>query len=267
MSSNIPDVENVPVVILCGGEGVRFYEETQSYPKPLIKIGESPILLHLIRIYICRGFKKFILCLGYKGAMIKDFFLNYTTHTQDFSLRMDTGKTRFYGEPREPDYEITFVETGASTSTGGRIKRIQKYVDTEYFMVTYADGLADIDPRVLMAFHLSHGKIGTVTGVKSLSQFGELVVENQTVIKFAEKSKVESIINGGFLVFSHDFFNYLSDSEDCILEREPLEKLTEDSQLNVYRHDGFWCCMDTYKDLRVLTEIWSKGNAPWYRAC
>ncbi len=254
---------DVPVVILCGGEGTRFREETQFRPKALINIGEYPILWHVMNIYLQHGFKRFILCLGYKGSMIKEYFDKYEMQIRDYTLHMGTNRVEFSDESPDMDWQITFAETGPTTLTGSRVKRIEKYIDTENFMVTYADGVADVDVGELYDFHLSHGKIGTVTGARSASQFGQLITEGDKVTNFAEKPKVASLINGGFFVFRREFFNYLDNLDDCILERDPMGKLVTDSELQMYRHDGFWQCLDTYKDYLHLNNLWTSNRAPW----
>lgn len=261
----MPSPSDMPVVILCGGEGTRFYEESRDRPKPLAEIGGRPILHHIMQIYAAHGFRRFVLCLGYKGGMIKDFFLNYETHRRDFALRLGDGVPRFLDAPSSHDWDISFIETGTRAMTGARVKRIRHVIDTEHFMLTYGDGVADIDIGALLHFHLAHGDIGTVTGVQSNSQFGELAIEQDMVRAFAEKPKIASVINGGFFVFRRDFFDYLSDDEGCVLEREPLMRLCSDSQLRVYRHNGFWQCMDTFKDYRHLNELWLSGAPPWAR--
>jgi len=257
--------DNVPVVILCGGEGTRFREETQFRPKALINIGEYPILWHVMRIYLNHGFKRFILCLGYKGSMIKEYFDKYEMQVRDYTMNMGTGQVEFRDEIPNMDWQITFAETGSTTLTGSRIKRIEKYIDTENFMVTYADGVADVAIAETYKFHLAHGKIGTVTGARSASQFGELIAngDDHKVTSFAEKPKVSSLINGGFFVFRREFFNYLDNIDDCILERDPMEKLVGDSELQMYRHEGFWQCLDTYKDYLHLNKLWTSNQAPW----
>lgn len=251
------------MVILCGGEGSRFHEQSQYRPKPLAEIGGWPILCHIMQIYAQHGFKRFILCLGYKGGMIKDFFLQYETKRRDFALRLGEGRPHFLDSGTKLDWDISFIDTGAKTMTGGRVKRIEHLVDTEHFMLTYGDGLADMDINELFNFHLSHGEIGTVTGVQSNSQFGELGILEDRVTSFAEKPKNPAIINGGFFVFRRNFFDYLNMDEGCILEREPLMRLADDSQLRVFRSGGFWQCMDTFKDYRHLNELWQSGAAPW----
>ncbi len=256
----------VPVVLLCGGEGTRFRESTKTLPKPLTDIGGQPILWHLMRSFASQGFKRFILCLGYKGDLIKRYFLEYSTRTRSFLLRLDTGEKVLLDDAPVPDWRITFADTGPTTQTGARVSRIRQFVDTEHMIVTYSDGVADIDLRALLEFHIEQGTIGTVTGIHSKSQFGELKVDGDRVTSFAEKPEVPSLINGGFFVFRRKFFDYLSSDEGCILEREPMEKLVRDGQLSVYRHDGFWQCLDTFKDAQYLDGLCAEGTPPWERS-
>jgi glucose-1-phosphate cytidylyltransferase len=260
-------LRDIPVVILCGGEGTRFHEESQYRPKPLAEVGGRPILHHIMQIYARYGCRRFILCLGYKGGMIKQFFLSCETSLRDFTLRLgDSAPPQFLDNLSADDWEISFVDTGLKTMTGGRIKRIERLIETEHFMLTYGDGLANVDVGALLEFHLSHGAIGTVTGVQSNSQFGELNIDGDRVRAFAEKPKIPSVINGGFFVFKRIFFDYLRSDDDCVLEREPLTLLANDGQLRVFRHNGFWQCMDTFKDYLQLNEFWSSGSAPWLAA-
>jgi len=249
--------KNIKVVILCGGMGTRLREETEYRPKPLVEIGGKPMLWHIMKIYAYYGFKDFVLCLGYKGKMIKDYFLNYGTMNSDFTLNLGTNNINFHNSYKEKDWIITFAETGKNAMTGARIKRIEKYIDSELFMLTYGDGVADINLQELLEFHKSHNKIGTVTGVSPSSRFGELVVAKDQVKKFSEKPQVkEGFINGGFFVFNKRIFNYLEDNDNCIFEKKPLEDLASDGELMIYKHKGFWQCMDTYRDLQLLNNLW-----------
>lgn len=265
MANETFDPHSIPVVILCGGKGTRISEETKSRPKPMITVGEDPILLHVMKIYAAHGFNRFILCLGYKGEMIKQFFMNYDMLTRDFTLTLGTGAPELHGEPSLSNWQITFAETGQNAMTGARIRKAAKYINAPHFMVTYADGVSDVDITKLFAFHLAHGKIGTVSGVRPASQFGEMQINGDRVTAFSEKPQVNNRINGGFFVFKREFLDYLDPTDDCVLESAPLNKLTKDAQLNMYAHDGFWQCMDTHKDWNTLNDIWSSGNAPWKR--
>jgi len=251
-------IKNIKVVILCGGMGTRLREETEYRPKPLVEIGGKPILWHIMKIYAYYGFKDFVLCLGYKGKMIKDYFLNYEIMNSDFTLKLESNDINFHNTYKEKDWVITFAETGKSAMTGARIKRIEKYIDTELFMLTYGDGVADINIKKLLEFHKSHGKIGTITGVNPSSRFGELVISGNQVKEFSEKPQVKNgFINGGFFIFDKRVFNYLEDNDDCTFEKKPLENLASDGELIIYRHKGFWQCMDTYRDLQLLNNLWS----------
>ena len=255
-----------PVVILCGGFGARIHEETEQKPKPMVEIGNKPILWHIMKTYAQYNFKDFILCLGYKGEVIKNYFLNYSALNRDFTVKLGKRDVHFLNDSPESDWEVTLADTGLEAMTGARIKRIEKYIDTDDFMVTYGDGVADINIDELVSFHQSHGKIGTVTGVHYLSRFGEMVVDDRKVAKFAEKPWTyghEGIINGGFFVFKKDFFKYLWNGDDCTLEKEPLENLAADGELMVYHHKGFWQCLDTFREKQLLNELWDSGQARW----
>jgi glucose-1-phosphate cytidylyltransferase len=252
------------VVILCGGQGARLREETEYKPKPMVEIGGHPILWHIMKLYSAYGFKEFVLCLGYKGEVIKDYFYHYKTRNNDFTIELNSGKINTHKKDNDSDWTITLVDTGVSAMTGARVKRVEKYIEGDKFILTYGDGVGDIDINKLLEFHEAHGKIGTLTGVSPPSRFGELSVDGNEVTSFREKPKeLDGIINGGFFVFNRKFFDYLSDNDGCYLEREPLANLADDNELNVYRHSGFWQCMDTYRDLQYLTELWKNGEAPW----
>jgi glucose-1-phosphate cytidylyltransferase len=254
---------DIPVVILCGGEGTRFQEDGQYRPKPLAEIGGWPILCHIMEIYARHGFRRFILCLGHRGEMIRDFFVHYDTRLRDFTVRLGEGVPRFIDAERGRGWEVSCIDTGPATMTGARIKRVQSMVETDHFLVTYGDGVADIDIGALFDYHCAHGGIGTVTGVVPQSQFGQMVLEGDQVRVFAEKPKLQSVINGGFFVFRRAFFDYLSADPGCVLEQEPLQHLAADAQLRVFRHSGFWQCMDTFKDYRQLNDLWVSGRASW----
>lgn len=253
------------VVILCGGRGSRLREETEIRPKPLIEIGQRPILWHIMKTYAHYGFNDFVLCLGYKGDLIKEYFLNYEAMNNDFTVKLgQPDSIRLHGNHLENGWTVTLVDTGRKTQTGARIKRAQKYVDTENFMVTYGDGVGNIDISKLYEYHLKHKKIGTVTGVHPASRFGELILTGNHVVEFNEKPQTRAgFINGGFFVFNKKFFDYLRSDEDCHLELEPIEGLAAKKQLSAYLHDGFWQCMDTQRELDILNDLWAAGNAPW----
>ncbi|MBM4140389.1 MAG: glucose-1-phosphate cytidylyltransferase [Nitrospira sp.] len=255
----------MPVVILAGGFGTRLREQTEFIPKPMVPVGTKPILWHIMKIYSFYGYKRFIICLGYKGGIIKDYFLNYRMRDCDFTIKLGNHENiRIHNMHREDDWEVTLADTGLKAMTGARIKRIEKYIDTGSFLLTYGDGVANMDIDRLIDFHISHGKLATITGVKPPSRFGELITEGNRVIEFGEKPQVgSSMINGGFFVFNRGVFRYLSDNDLCTLEREPLERLATDGELMAYHHIGFWQCMDTLRDMNLLNEYWESGNAPW----
>jgi len=250
----------IPVVILCGGMGTRLREQTENIPKALAPIGGMPILLHVMKIYAHCGFTDFILCLGYKGESIKQYIMNYELMNRDFKLRPHA-KPEIIGPPSDVRaWEITFADTGLDTQTGGRIKRIERYVDTDTFFATYCDGLADIDLHQLLNRHVSMNRIGTLTAVHPMSPFGILEEKDGIAISFKEKPVLPGLVNGGFFVFDKRFFDYLD--HNCILEEEPLRRLTVERQLAVYRHEGFWACMDTFKDFERLNELWEHHTMP-----
>jgi len=256
----------IKVIILCGGRGTRLAEETTYRPKPMVNIGDRPILQHIMEIYSSAGFNEFILPLGYKGEMIKDYFLNFDFYTNDFTIEMGPGGKKIIPHTRRhPDWKITLADTGEDTLTGGRIKRVEHYVGDGPCMVTYGDGVADIDLDSLLEFHRSKGLLATVTGVRPMNRFGELSIADGLVTDFREKPQTGSgLINGGFFVFEKGFFDYLAD--DGALERDPLENLARDGQLAVYEHSGFWHCMDTYRDMENLERLWASGDAPWVKS-
>ena len=256
-------MEKYKVVILCGGMGTRLREETEFKPKPLVHIGNMPILWHIMKHYSHYGYKDFVLCLGYKGEMIKEDFLNYEWMSNDFTLNLGEGKEKLVNHTNTvEDWNITFAGTGDNTDTGGRIKRIEKYITEDNFLVTYGDGVSDVDINQLVAFHKQKNKIGVITGVHPWSKYGTVHRdENDIINKFKEKPILKDLINGGFFVFKKQIFDYLDDN--CILEKEPFEKLAEERQLALFKHDGFWHCMDTYKDALDLNKIWESRKAPW----
>jgi len=255
---------NTKVVILCGGMGTRLREETEIKPKPMVEIGGMPIIWHIMKTYSKYKFNDFILCLGYKGEMIKEYFYHYDIFSNDFTIEIGLKKINIYPRHSKENWKITMVDTGSNTMTGSRIKRIEKYIKEDIFMVTYGDGVTDLNINNLLKYHIKHGKIGTVTGVSPPSRYGELIIDKDQVLSFKEKPRSnESSINGGYFIFNRKFFKYLDDDPNCILEREPLERLAQDGELKVYRHKGFWQCMDTYRDFKYLNELWEKGNSPW----
>jgi glucose-1-phosphate cytidylyltransferase len=253
------------VVILCGGMGTRLREETEFKPKPLVEIGGRPILWHIMKHYSQFGFRDFVLALGYRGEMIVDYFENYYRRTRDYTLTLNQKAERvFYGGPQgdEQEWRITFAWTGQQTMTGGRIKRVERFIDEELFLATYGDGLADIDIAGELDFHRREGKIATMAGVHLPTTFGVLAAEGNTVVEFREKPVLQGWINGGFFVFNREFFRYLK-GDDEVLEERPMKQLVSERQLAVYPHESFWKCMDTYKDVVALNEIWDSRRAPW----
>lgn len=253
------------VVILCGGRGTRLREETEYRPKPMVEIGDRPILWHIMKIYAHYGFKDFIICLGYKGNMIKQYFLNYEAMNNDFTVLLGNYRDiRFHSNHRETDWHVTLADTGEEAQTGARVKKIERYIDGDLFMLTYGDGVANINIKELVEYHKSHGKIGTMTGVHPSSRFGELLVKDNKIVVFSEKPQVtEGLINGGFFVFNKKFFKYLKADDNCYLEKEPLENLAADGELMVFPYDGFWQCVDTYRELELLNNLWKSPNPPW----
>jgi glucose-1-phosphate cytidylyltransferase len=259
---------DVPVFVLCGGLGTRLKEETEFRPKPMVPVGNDPILLHLMRLYSAHGFRQFVLCCGFRADVIKDYFLNYASLRSDFSVDLSANKVTLHSVDHKDDWTVTLADTGERTMTGGRVARAAaKYLNgRSEFAVTYGDGLADVDLGKELEFHLSHGKVGTVLGVNPPSRFGELKLSGDQVIEFAEKPKFsDEWINGGFFYFKDRFLDYLIEDESCVLERAPLVKLAQDGELSMYRHTGFWHCMDTQRDRDELNEMWNGGDAPWLR--
>lgn len=253
------------VVILAGGFGTRISEETHSKPKPMIEIGGKPILWHIMKIYSHYGFNEFIICLGYKGHVIMDYFANYDRNHSSitFDFTSETESKVVHERTTEP-WKVTLVDTGPDTMTGGRIKRIAPYVGDETFMVTYGDGLSSVDINKLLAFHQQHGKLATVTAVQPEGRFGSLKIGNSGLVElFHEKPKGDdSWINGGFFVLEPGVFDYL-EGDDTVFEKEPLERLASDGKLAAFRFDGFWQPMDTLRDKQNLEKKWSQGDAPW----
>lgn len=251
------------VVILCGGKGTRLREETESKPKPLVDVGGMPILYHIMKHYSHYGFNDFILCLGYKADLIKEYFLNYKFRRWDIQLNLKDGiKSIMQDENPVENWNIIFADTGLDTNTGGRIKRIQKYIKDEYFFLTYGDGLSDVNLHELEQFFKQKGKVGVMTGVRPQSKYGRIAVDpHGTITEFKEKPLLNEYINGGFFVFSKKIFDYLDDN--CTLEQEVFNQLASEKALALHRHEGFWKCMDTYKDYKELNEMWNHGDPPW----
>lgn len=254
----------VKTMILCGGQGTRLREETEFRPKPLVEIGGRPILWHIMQMYTAFGFSDFVLCLGYRGQMIKDYFLRYHAMNHDFTLRPGGEQSPiFHDADEECPFTVTLAETGLATMTGGRIRRAAKYIDDDTFMLTYGDGVADIDIAKLEAYHRSHGKLATITVTRPLSRFGMVeLADNSRVDRFVEKPQIDTWASAGFFVFNRKLLDYL-DSDECILEQGPLEKLSQQGDLMAYQHDGFFFAMDTYREYVQLNQLWDSGQAPW----
>ena len=250
-------------IILCGGKGTRLREETEHKPKPMVRVGSMPILVHIMKIYAHYGFKDFVLCLGYKGDMIKEYFLTLSDYSQDFSYDFSNGKVTYLGDHHAIDFNITFAETGASTLSGERVlTAASKYVEDEQFMVTYGDGVSDINIEALLNFHNQHpnDRVGTISGVHPSTKYGKLSFDDSgKIISFEEKPQLQDYINGGFMVFEKSALEYMQEGE--MLE-DALQRMTEAGKLNMYQHNGFWDSMDTYKDFKVLNEMWN-NNPAW----
>ncbi|MCG3770999.1 MAG: Glucose-1-phosphate cytidylyltransferase [Nitrosomonadaceae bacterium] len=255
------------VVILCGGYGTRIRDVADDIPKPMILIGRYPILWHIMKYYANYGHQEFILCLGYKSQAIKDFFLNYEAHTKDFTIVLGRGgDVRFHTDHDEANWQVTLADTGLDAMTGARIRKIRSYIGgDEHFMLTYGDGVGDIDIASLLAFHAAHGKILTVTGVRPPGRFGELVADRVgCVSEFNEKPQATAgRISGGFFICRREIFDYLDEREELVFEQEPMNRLVADGQLMLYPHDGFWQPMDTHREYILLNRLFDSGKAPW----
>jgi glucose-1-phosphate cytidylyltransferase len=261
------NARQIPVYILCGGLGTRLKEETEFRPKPMVPIGENPILWHVMQIYARHGFQRFVLCLGFKAEFIKDYFANFHLHNADCTIRLKTNEVIVHEHRWNLDWEVTLAYTGEKSMTGSRVAQAtRKYLgNAEHFAVTYGDGLTNANLADELRCHLEGGKLGTVLGVNPPSRFGEIKVEGDRVLEFSEKPEIEDHwINGGYFFFHRNFTNYLSEDEACVLEGEPLVKLARDGQLNIYRHRGYWGCMDTQRDREQLTRLAESGNPPWF---
>ena len=260
--SNSNEDTDMKVVILAGGFGTRLSEETEARPKPMVEIGGRPILWHIMKIYAHHGFREFCVALGYKGDIIKDYFATYSLHDGAMSVDLGNRTIQYHGHEVD-DWKIDLVSTGLNTPTGSRVKRLQPWLGGERFMLTYGDGVADIDLRKLLAFHERHGRLATVTAVRPPARFGGINFDGDLVREFTEKPQVgEGWINGGFMVFEPGVLDYISESGN-VLESDTLERLAADGQLAAYRHAGFWQCMDTLRELRILNSLWASREAPW----
>ena len=259
---------DVPVFILCGGLGTRLREQTEFRPKPMAPIGPYPILWHIMNWYSGFGFRKFVLCMGYKSEIIRDYFLNFYTMNSDITVNLSTNESTIHSVDHRLDWEVTLAYTGELTMTGARIARAaKKYLGhAEHFAVTYGDGVTDANLATEFANHLGHRQIGPVLGVNPPSRFGEFRMDGEKLVDFVEKPELDSVwINGGYFFFRRNFIDYLSDQEGCVLEQSALAQLAREGQLSVHRHGGFWACMDTQRDFEHLNALWASGKAPWRR--
>lgn len=255
-------------IILCGGQGTRLREHTEVRPKPMVEIGGKPIVWHIMKLYAFHDITDFILCLGYKANVIKDYFINYRAMNCDFTVTLgDKGSIQLHeDEGGHENWNVTLADTGEDTMTGARVLRAARYLDgdDDTFMITYGDGLSDVNVRATLEFHKSHGGCATITGVRPPSRFGELETDGTRIVAFSEKPQIgQGLINGGFMCLSRRFLQYLSADPGCVLEREPLEACARDGELHVFEHPGFWQCMDTYRDWQSLEAQWNSGEAPW----
>ncbi len=250
------------VVILAGGYGTRLSEYTDSIPKPMVNIGEFPIIWHIMKRYAQFGHKNFYLALGYKADVVKKYFLNYTSLNSDFSVDLSSGKITYH-QKENIDWMVTMIQTGLNSMTGGRLKRLKRYIGNETFMLTYGDGVSDIDLDKLLSFHRNHKKMVSITAVRPNARFGELEIEDQKVISFKEKPQTEQgWVNGGYFIVEPEFIDLIED-DSTILEKDPLEKVAKIGQLMAYRHEGFWQCMDTKRDKDHLDKLWLSKKSPW----
>ena len=252
-------------VILCGGQGTRLREETEFRPKPLVDIGGRPMLWHIMKMYAHYGVQDFVLCLGYRGNMIKEYFLNYEAMNNDFTILLGEKHRMIYHDMHdEQDFHVTLADTGQDTMTGARVKRVERFIDGDTFMVTYGDGVSDVNIADVLTFHRAHGRLATVTTVRPISRFGVLALNGEgQVTDFTEKPQIDGWASAGFFVFDRRALAYISESPECILEREPLERMAADGQLMAYRHEGFFYAMDTYREYLYLNDLWDGGAAPW----
>jgi glucose-1-phosphate cytidylyltransferase len=257
---------DVPIFVLCGGLGSRLGEAASLRPKPMLDIGEKPMLLHIMSCYGRFGFRRFALCTGHRGDVISSYFTNFAALNGDYTVNLASSRVSYHERERLPDWEVTVAFTGLSTMTGARLARAaERYLaDAEHFGVTYGDGLTDADLAAELRFHLGHDRLGTVLGVQPPSQFGRLALHEDGSASFTEKPRrTTDVVNGGFFFFRRGFLDYLSTEHDCVLEREQLQRLTGDGQLQVYQHGGFWSCVDTLRDREEVQGLWETGAAPW----
>lgn len=250
------------IVILGGGLGTRLAEETTIKPKPMVEIGGKPILWHIMSIYAAQGLNEFVVACGYKGELIKEYFSHFYLHNVDLTIDLSQGTETIHSH-RGPDWRVSLIDTGIATQTGGRLKRLRPLIGAETFMMTYGDGLGDVNLSALLAFHKSHQRLATVTAVRPPSRFGGLVLNGDTVVEFSEKPQIgEGWINGGFMVLEPGVFDFIK-GDEIPFERDPMERLAAEGQLMAFRHEGFWHPMDTIRDKQLLEELWQSGKAPW----
>ena len=262
------ETKHIPVFILCGGLGTRLKEETEFRPKPMLPIGEHPILWHVMNIYARHGFRRFVLCLGFKADVVKDYFSNFHLHNSDCTIALKSNTVTVHESRMNLDWDVTLAFTGEKSMTGSRVAQAaRKYLGSaRHFAVTYGDGVTDANLVEEFRHHLAGKQIGTVLGVNPPSRFGEIKIEGSRVVEFTEKPDLEDHwINGGYFFFRRDFLKYLSEVESCVLEREPLVQLASNGQLNIYKHRGFWACMDTQRDREQLTNLVQSGTPPWFK--
>lgn len=252
------------LVILAGGYGTRLGSITNIIPKPMVEIGGKPILWHIMKIYSYYGINEFIICLGYKAEVIKDYFVHYSTKSSDFTVDLGKSTIDFHGQHKEQEWKITLVDTGIDSLKGARVKKVERYLEDEINLLTYGDGLADIDINNLISYHKQSKKMVTISGVHPRARFGELQIQGNELVAFTEKALIsQSLINGGYMVFNKELLNYLTEDKKCDLEYGTFEKLTEKRQIAVYKHDGLWACMDNERDVVYLNKLWSEDQAFW----
>lgn len=255
------------VVILCGGQGTRLREETEYRPKPLVPIGKYPILWHIMKHYYYYGHNDFILALGYKSHLIKEYFMHYRWHTTDFTVNIKSKKTEYHSFHDLEDWNVTLADTGLESMTAKRLAKLKKYLENEdMFMLTYGDGVSDVDLKELVKFHKKRGKMVTITGIQPASQYGIIDLdEDDIALNFKEKPASNDVINGGFMIFNKEIFNHISEEEDVMLVQKTIPDLAEKGEVAIYRHKGFWHSMDTYRDYLKLNKMWSQGDRPWFK--
>lgn len=252
------------LVILAGGFGTRLGERTISIPKPMVLVGGKPMIWHIMKIYSAYGINEFIICLGYKGDVIKDYFYNYDMKNNDFTISLKDQSTEFHNNHHEDNWKVTLVDTGINTLKGGRLKRIEKYLDEGINLLTYGDGVSDINITELIEFHKSHDKMVTISGVHPPARFGELIANGDSIASFEEKSQTsQGLINGGYMVFDKELLDYLTEDEECDLESGVFAKLAIDGKMAVYKHQRLWACMDHERDVKYLNELWKNNEAFW----